>query len=495
MAMPRWLLPALAVALAAWALWVLEGARAGVTLTETRIGATPVTIYEGAQPGPPVVIAHGFAGSRQMMQGYALVLAQAGYSVHAFDFEGHGQNPVPMSGDVDSITGTTQNLVDQTRAIMDAAARFGDAASDTPIALIGHSMATDILVRVADEDPRAGPLVLISAFSRAITPDHPEAALLIPGAWEGHLADFALETVRMVDPEAGFGETVTSGDVTRRAVRAPYVEHVAILQSRAARAETLDWLNAFYTRDRSAAVPATGWALIAVLAACTMLTPAIARRFARRAEAPDPLGPREWALVAVLPALVAPPLATLIDLQTLPVLVADYLAVHLFLYGLVQLGLLAWLGRLGGAGRLAREINLLAALVLLAWALGTFGLALHRYGANFMPNAPRLWIIAALSLGALPFMLGDALTNFAAPLWRRVAARALFLASLGGAVALDFEGLFFLLMIAPVIVLFFLTFGTMGRAFARRTGPLTAGLGLGLVLAWALGVSFPLFAA
>lgn len=482
------LLPVLALLLAGWALWVLEGARAGVTLTDTRIGDTPVTIYDGpedsAGSGPPVVIAHGFAGSRQMMQGYALVLAQAGYSVWTFDFEGHGQNPVPMSGDTDSITGTTQLLVEQTRAVMDAAAQ-----GQTPIALVGHSMATDILVRVAEADPRAGPLVLISAFSQAITPEHPQAALLIPGAWEGHLADFALEAVRMVDPGAGFGETVTAGDVTRRAVLAPYVEHVAVLQSRVARAETLSWLNAFYDRTTPAPVPPTGWALIALLAACTMLTPAIARLFPAREEEPEPLTRREWALVAVLPALAAPPLATLIDLQTLPVLVADYLAVHLALYGGVQLALLAWLGHVG------RRVNLLAALVLLAWALGTFGLALHRYGANFLPNEPRLWIIAALSLGALPFMLGDALTNFAAPLWRRIAGRAVFLASLGVAVALDFEGLFFLLMIAPVIVLFFLTFGTMGRAFAHRAGPLTAGLGLGLVLAWALGVSFPLFAA
>ena len=62
------------------------------------------------------------------------------------------------------------------------------------------------------------------------------------------------------------------------------------------------------------------------------------------------------------------------------------------------------------------------------------------------------------------------------------------------ATALDFEGLFFLIMIAPVILLFLIIFGTMGRGFSKRTGPATSGLALGLVLAWALGVSFPLFA-
>jgi hypothetical protein len=66
---------------------------------------------------------------------------------------------------------------------------------------------------------------------------------------------------------------------------------------------------------------------------------------------------------------------------------------------------------------------------------------------------------------------------------------------LGIAVALDPEGLFFLIMIAPVILLFFLVHGRMGRTFGKRSGPLTAGLALGVILAWALGVSFPMFAA
>jgi asparagine N-glycosylation enzyme membrane subunit Stt3 len=60
---------------------------------------------------------------------------------------------------------------------------------------------------------------------------------------------------------------------------------------------------------------------------------------------------------------------------------------------------------------------------------------------------------------------------------------------------LDFDRLFFLAMIAPVILLFWLTIGAIGRAFSRRLGPISAGVALGLVLAWALGVSFPLFQA
>ncbi|WP_300971742.1 alpha/beta fold hydrolase [Thiocapsa sp.] len=44
---------------------------------------------------PVVVIAHGFAGSRQMMQAYAVTLARNGYLAVTFDFPGHGRNSTP----------------------------------------------------------------------------------------------------------------------------------------------------------------------------------------------------------------------------------------------------------------------------------------------------------------------------------------------------------------------------------------------------------------
>ena len=73
-------------------------------------------------------------------------------------------------------------------------------------------------------------------------------------------------------------------------------------------------------------------------------------------------------------------------------------------------------------------------------------------------------------------------------------ARGAFLVSLGIAVTLDFQRLFFLLIILPVIVAFFVVFGLMGGWVGRRTmSPAAVGLALGLILAWSLGVTFPMF--
>jgi alpha-beta hydrolase superfamily lysophospholipase len=478
----RLLATAVALVAGVWAIWILETARAGLDLTQFAVGPTPVTRMSDGSGGPPVVIAHGFAGSRQMMSGYAQVLAQAGYTVHVFDFVGHGRHPLPMSGDPAAVEGTTRLLVDQTRTVIDAARQ-----GTVPVALIGHSMATDVLVRVAAETEGIGPIALLSAFSTAIDAGFPPDLLLVTGAWEPGLTQFAIEAAQMVDPAARAGQTVTDGAIRRRAVLAPAVEHVAILHSRAGRVEVLDWLNAAYDRTRTAPVPQTGWALLTLLAALTALTAPMARLLPQAPPEKPRLGAGRFALVVFCPALAAPLLASPLDTRLLPVLVADYLVLHLALYGAVQLGLLVWL-----RGSLPR-IGVMAACVLVVWALAGFGLGLDRYGANFVPVGQRIWIIAALTLGTVPFMLADTWVVAGAPIWQSILARAAFLGSLGIAVALDFEGLFFLLMIAPVILLFWLTFGIMGRFVSARAGAGAAGLGLGLILAWALGVSFPLF--
>ena len=93
-------------------------------------------------------------------------------------------------------------------------------------------------------------------------------------------------------------------------------------------------------------------------------------------------------------------------------------------------------------------------------------------------------------------MLADSLAtdNGRASIYRVFLARGAFLASLGAAVALDFKRLFFLVIIIPVIVLFFIIFGLMGGWVGRRTmSPAAVGIGLGLILAWSLGVAFPMF--
>lgn len=474
----------IAIALTMISLWVLETARYGVSISQFSVGQTPVTEYsKSEQSGPIVVVAHGFAGSQQMMQGYALPLARVGYRVFAFDFLGHGRNAAAMSGDVAVLDGTTRLLMAQTNSVIEA------VAEDQPVALLGHSMATDVLVRMAAERDDIGPLVLISAYSQAIDSSSPTNLLLISGAWEAGLRAFAQEAVQMVAPGvATEGETVTSGAVTRKAVAAPISEHVSILQSRVARAEAVDWLDAAYGRKSDLRIWPTGWAILGLLTGLVLLFCSVAAHLPQRAHSASVLTRKRLAIVLIAPAVIAPLVAVPLDVGFLPVLVADYLMLQLLVFGAIQLVLLRlWNAPVG-------PMSWLGFGFLLTWS-ALFGFALDRYAANFRPTSERLWIIGAMITGALPYMLADSMLTANAGFGRRFAIRTSFLLSLGFAVWLDFQGLFFLIMIAPVLILFYLVFGTMGHATAKRSGPLAAGLALGLVLAWALGVSFPVFRA
>ena len=470
--------------------WLLEAPRQGLEITDISVGSTPATVMrEPGASGPVVVIAHGFAGSRQLMAAWQLTLAQAGYITVAFDFEGHGRNPVPMSGDVDAIEGTTRLLVDETRRVTDAALALSGA--DGRVALLGHSMASDIIVRAGLADARVDAIVAISAFSEAITPEAPENLLIVNGAWEGMLRQAAIRT--MAPFGVGEGETVgTPGEgFARRAVAVPMAEHVSVLYAPPGLAEARDWLNATFDRSTGTPTPVAriGAAILLMLSGVVLLALPLARLLPAGPRARS-LDLRPFLILAIGPALVTPVALSFVETRILPVLVADYLALHLGLYGALVLAGAAYFGAFP-KGR-----GWVWGLVLAAYGLIVFGGLLDRYVASFVPHPGRIPVILAIVPGAVLAMLADAVLSEAtrAPLWRRALARIMFLVSLAIAVALDFERLFFLILILPVIALFYATFGMMGRAVGRRTGSVVAmGLGLGLVLGWALGVSFPMF--
>ncbi|CAL76200.1 conserved hypothetical protein; putative membrane protein [Bradyrhizobium sp. ORS 278] len=480
------------LALCVTGIFWLESERAGVTITSLQAGSTPMTVYrrDGAPASPVVVIAHGFAGSRQFMEAYALTLAHAGYLAVSFDFEGHGRNPTPMSGDVTRVDGTTRKLMSEIGRVTDAALALPGA--DGRVALLGHSMASDIIVRQALADPRIAATVAISMFSEAVTAGAPRNLLIITGEWESALRRDALRNLRLADPAAHEGDTVgdpaTGGG--RRAVVAPGVEHVSVLYSTTGMREARDWLDRVFGRTSSGPVAATGGAIALLLAGIVLLAWPLAALLPASDASPAPIALRSLAMATVVPAVVTPIVLRFVNTRFLPVLVADYLAVHLFVYGVLSLTMLRLMGVRFG------RVAWLAALALAAYGIAIFGGALDRYVASFMPIPARLPIIAAIAVGAVPAMLADSIANQGghAALWRTLWIRTAFLASLGGAVALDLRRLFFLLIIIPVIVLFFIVFGLIGGCVGRRTGsPMAEGIGLGLILAWAIGVSFPMF--
>jgi pimeloyl-ACP methyl ester carboxylesterase len=486
----------LALAGAALAIWRLEAAGAGLQSRELLIGETPATLVQpaNAAPAPVVVIAHGFAGSRSLMIGFAQTLAQAGYHVISYDLQGHGRNPRPMSGDVTAVDGTMRLLLDELTAVIDAALALPQA--DGRLALLGHSMASDIVIRQALADDRVNATIAISMFSTEVDATSPGNLLIVNGAWEDRLAAEALRVIRLTTPDAGFGQTL--GDPAtgtgRRAVLAPMVEHVGVLYAPTTMRESRDWLAAVFQRDSDSKIAARGgWVALLILCTTALAWP-LARlaRPLRAQDRPVRLARGPFLLAVLLPALATPLILFPFEIGFLPVLVADYLAVHFALYGVLALVVLARAGtlRLDGMGAML-------ALPVAVFCIGVFGAMLDIYVASFLAVSARWGIILAIAAGAVPFMLADAMLTEVgrAPFWRVLLVRGAALLSLGIATTLDMENLFFLLLIMPVILLFFVLFGTLGGWFGRATGrPMATGIGLGVFLGWALGMTFPLFA-
>jgi hypothetical protein len=510
------------------ALLQLAADERGITRTTGEVQGTPIAVYRadaaGADAAPLVVVAHGFAGSQRLMESFALQLAGRGYVVVTYDFVGHGRHPRPMTGALGDQDGTPVVLIRQTREVVNHALTLPGV--DGRLAMVGHSMATNILVRFAQEDERVAATVGVSMYAPTVEPDSPANLLAVAGAMEGRLVAESRRVVAMVDgiePDS-VRTFVTYGDLSageaRRLVVAPRVEHVGVLFSRTTLEETGAWLDAAFQRGPATVrEPSGGRALsrgpwIALLLAAAFLLawplagwlPRVGAGVTEGGAGGASASWRRMLVVAGVPALVTPLLLTLVPTGFLPVVVGDYVAVHFGMFGLLAGFLLWWTGgrpglrtivtlsglRDGGAARVLAGAGLMVAyfLVLLAWPL-------DRYFTAFLPVAERLPLLIAVLLGTIPYFVTDEWLTRGAGARRGAYAftKVVFLLSLGLAVALDFGALFFLLIIVPLILVFFVVHGLFSRWIFRRTGsPLVAGLGNAVAFAWALAVTFPLYA-
>jgi hypothetical protein len=144
----------------------------------------------------------------------------------------------------------------------------------------------------------------------------------------------------------GEGETVgTPGDgFARRAVSSPFVEHVGVLYAATGLEEARAWLDQSFGRAPSAGpVAAIGPAILLALFGVVLLARGLSRQLPE-GPAPHHVGTGRFLALAALPAIATPLILAPFDTRFLPVLVADYLALHLAIYGALTLALAAWAG-------------------------------------------------------------------------------------------------------------------------------------------------------
>ncbi len=517
--------------------WQLEAAFDGVATDRQRLGTTPVTVFRPAPAAgaagaastasaPVVLIAHGFAGSQQLMQPFALTLARNGFTAITFDFPGHGRNPAPMPG---GITDTDQSL----QSLLTAMTQMGAFAThlaqahggDGRYAVVGHSMASDIVVRHAQAHPDVVATVGVSLFAPSIsasTPGNsPRNLLVVAGALEpAMMADEALRVVaRVAGADAKLDTTYGRFEdgTARKATLAPGVEHIAVLYSRATLNQTLDWLSAAWGRPPATQAfidsrgPWLGWLLAGVVGLAwplSRLLPRVARSDSDSDAATHERmrwwGPlrRSYLPLAVLPAVITPLVLWKMPGNLLPLLLGDYLVMHFALYGLLTfLGMAlvrrAVPGAFAGVAVGSLRSAVLAVAMATAYALFAVGLPVDSYVFNVQPEPARLPLVLAMCLGTLPYFIADEWLTRDAGSARSayLVTKVCFLLSLVLAIALNPAKLFFLAIIVPAILLLFVMYGLFSRwTFARTGHPAVAALANALTFACFVAVTFPIVA-
>ena len=207
-----------------------------------------------------IIIGHGFAGSKEMMRQIAYDVTKAGSNAVLFDFIGHGSNQQKLVNEPTEITGTTQQLVTQLSNIINLIyEKFGD---EIKISLIGHSMASDIVVR-ASADKRIKSVVAISPYSTGITQDFPKDLLLISGQFESHLRSHALQMVKTFKPEAEENTEYANGKIRRKASFIENTGHVSVIYAPQTTKIIIDWLK-LENYDRPVWKNQFAWILIGI---------------------------------------------------------------------------------------------------------------------------------------------------------------------------------------------------------------------------------------
>jgi dienelactone hydrolase len=490
-------------------LWHLHAEQSGVTMTPVTVAGTPAIIYRptSGSPAPVVVIAHGFAGSQQLMQSFALTFARNGYIALTFDFLGHGRNPTPLTGSITEENGATRSLLTQLAQV----AKFARGLGDGGLAVLGHSMACDIVVRFAEATPEVAATIAVSMFSPAVTATTPRNLLVIAGAWEGPLKREALRAVQLATAPAIAQMDITYGDPAkgtgRRATISPHVDHVSVLYSQHTLRESLEWLDQTFgmRRSRAPVLDARGPWILLLFGAIVLLARPLASLLPRVSDSWRGAGlpwRRLWVPLLV-PMLATPLLLRILPTHFLPVLVGDYLACHFALYGLITALCLTLRSStatgLAAALRLPDSRTALVASTTAVIAFGFIGVVwpINSFFTSFLPGPGRFVLILAMLVGTLLFFVSDEWMTRGEHAARGAyaASKIAFSVSLAIAVALDPERLFFLIIIVPVIVIFFIVYGLFSTWSYRQTRhPLVAGIANAIAFAWAIGVTFPLLA-
>jgi pimeloyl-ACP methyl ester carboxylesterase len=236
----RLLLAVAALLLIAFSWWGVMTARTGLVVRRFEREEVPMLYVapRNAEKIPGVLVAHGYAGSKQLMLGYAQVLAHAGYAVMLWDFNSHGANAKPLEG------GSLQQNLD----VAYAALVEQPEVDSSRLALLGHSMGSGAVMSAGIRDGnRFAATVGVSPTGANVTALAPRNLQLQAGVWEGR---FVANAQRLLKTAGGENDNFAEGKA-RSFILIPNAEHITILFRNASHQAAKNWFDATFGVQRS----------------------------------------------------------------------------------------------------------------------------------------------------------------------------------------------------------------------------------------------------
>ncbi|NJM78318.1 MAG: alpha/beta fold hydrolase [Acaryochloridaceae cyanobacterium RU_4_10] len=429
---------------------------------------------------PGILIAHGFAGSKQLMFGYGYTLAHNGYGVLLLDFDGHGANAAPLD------KGNLQNNFKTALAVL----KRQPEIDPDKIGILGHSMGSRVVMVGGIEQAKAiSAVVAISPTDAPVNPTKPQNLQLQAGEWEGK---FVRQSAKLLQRAGGANPNTENGEGRSRII-VPQSEHILVLFKDRSHQAALKWFNSVFHqtskesdyRDRRMAwysLHLLSWLLL-----LAMVSPSIVRNLSRPSVRPRPL--RSWLGLGIVPFSTAG-IIYVMSLRT-PLsnmggmLVGGALGLWLFIAGLTWIGIISRFPK--------------PTLKSMGYGLLLFGVLWMGFGAmaqetwlEWWLNSNRLKLWPVLACACFPWFLASGIVQLDTSIGKRILwwfAQSLSLTAGLIVTLILVPDLSFLALITPIIpiVLAILSF-----AAAQIKEAWSYAIASALFFGWTIASVFPL---
>ena len=425
------------------------------------------------------IICHGYAGSKEMMRQLAFDISNAGSNAVIFDFIGHGSNAQKLINNPTELSGTTQQLVDQLIGIIDfLKTKYG---SEIKINLIGHSMASDIVIR-ASENQDISSIAAISPYSTKVTSNFPRDLLLTSGQFERHLRKHSLKFTQLIDPVANENIEYSNGTVRRKASYTKNTGHVSVIYSPHTSREIIEWFD-LTNYERSI------WAthIIWILLSLTMITYGLSRLQFSKAKYHEKqkLSSIRLTIVSVTSLAIAL-FSGLLDYQPFSLFGFGSIAAYFGLYGLAILILCK-------EARDNLENFSLYSFLKLAVAFLFLAILINQFIGSYYITNHRLYAFLIMIIPITIFCV--AIENLIAFSSTALAVLIRILPIIGFSILLAIfpnkYGVMFTTV--PIYIFYFLVFGYIGKFQRNQIGSYTTGATNGIFLTFAFAATNPIF--